>query len=166
MERGVSGKRFCGSASSGASCCPRLLGSFEHLMQPGHRPGEKLSPREGHDLLEVTPPASGKAGRRARAPGPLSAPPARWLGKWLCVLGPDCGSRLAGSGHRLGGASRPGCWWLFIRGDNLWDFSARALGLWVQLWAPKTRRERDFSGLFLSDIALQLRCVSGVGARA
>lgn len=63
-------------------------------MQPGHRPGEKLSPREGHDLLEVTSPASGqrpaaKLGREHAARGPFSAPPPRLLGKWLRVLGPE-----------------------------------------------------------------------------
>lgn len=48
-----------------------------------------LSPVRGSNLLEVTQPASGKAGIRTHNPGPfLWHHLCGWLNKWLHFLGP------------------------------------------------------------------------------
>lgn len=89
MEHGVSGKGFCGSALSGASCCPRLPGFFEHLMQPGHRPGETLSPRErGMTRLRSHHRPAAKLGREHAARALSRHCPRGWLSKWPPVLSP------------------------------------------------------------------------------
>lgn len=70
-------------------CCPRLPGCLEHRLQPGHRPGEKLSPREAG----VTCLGSHHRQRQSRAensqPGPFLGTADRLLSKRLRVLGPE-----------------------------------------------------------------------------
>lgn len=168
MEHGVPGKRFCGSALSGASCCPRLPSFFEHLMQPGHRPGEKLSPREGGmTCLRSHHRPAAKLGRE-HAAWALSRHRLRgWLSKWLRVLGPGLWKPVSwglgtswevGAAQGAGGCSSGGISsGTFQRGP--WGSGCSS--------GPGRRGRKEISVACSSvTSALQLRCVRGVEASA
>lgn len=132
---------------------------------PGHHPGEKLSPQEGGMtcLRSLHRPAA-KLGREHAARG-LSRRRLHGCSASGCV----CWARVVeagelGPGHRLGGGS-PGCWWLFVGRDILWDFSARALGSGCSSGPRRCGRKEISVACSSVTSALQLRCVRGVEAR-
>lgn len=143
-----------------------LPGFLEHLTQPGHRPEEKPQPREGSVTCLRSHRASGKAGLRAAArasPGTVCA--AGSAGGCVC---PAPAVEAVSWGLGTGGQVRPPrvLVGLIAGRDILREFSSRALGLWVQLWAPEDEAGEIPVACSSVTSALQRRCVRRVGARA